>query len=65
MHPGWAEANVMIGFFFFYCKHIFSSEDEFGRVDNFYVSKSGFLTPLLYVRLVFGVASVKPYPINF
>jgi len=45
--PWWAEANVVIGFIFFFCEWVFEIT-IYGSFDVFWVV--GFLTPVLYVR---------------
>ena len=47
LSKGWAQANVIIGFLFFFCTSF-----EFLAVINDLIPSSGFLTPILYVRII-------------
>lgn len=48
LNKGWAQANVIIGFLFFFCTPF-----EFLALIYDLIISSGFLTPILYVRIIF------------
>ena len=47
LSKGWAQANVIIGFLFFFCASF-----EFLASVHGLIPSSGFLTPILYVRII-------------